>query len=216
MTEKDIQQLVRHHFGNYDYQLFNSFMFSWESDFFAISKSKYAVEVEIKISRADFKCDFKHKTEKHELLKKHNQPLTVERGYVDHLFWGKDIARYVDENGRIQYARGSTIHIGRPADKIPNKFYYCVPEGLITPAEVPAYAGLLYAVKDQFSNNLREVKKAPFLHKQTNDFARSLLKKYYNKHLYVGGEVRVFLNEIEHLLNDYQKDRKRQLMNKLR
>lgn len=46
-------------FKNYKYKLTNSFVFNWESDFFAISKSGYVVEVEIKISKSDFMADFK-------------------------------------------------------------------------------------------------------------------------------------------------------------
>jgi len=42
---------------NYEYKLFNAFVFNWESDFFAISKSGYSIEVEVKISKADFRID---------------------------------------------------------------------------------------------------------------------------------------------------------------
>lgn len=45
--------------GNYEYVLNNVFMFDWESDLFGISKSGYAVEIEVKISRGDFFQDFK-------------------------------------------------------------------------------------------------------------------------------------------------------------
>lgn len=48
--------------------MFNLFVYHWESDYIAITKNGYVYEVEIKISRADFLNDFKHKEEKHLLL----------------------------------------------------------------------------------------------------------------------------------------------------
>lgn len=72
MNSTQIQNEITQLFGNYDYSLLNSFIFGWESDYFCISKSGYAVEVEIKISKSDFKCDFKkttaHRENKHEYL----------------------------------------------------------------------------------------------------------------------------------------------------
>lgn len=64
MTEKDIQEKLKNHFCNYEYQLLNSFVFPWECDFFCMSSSGYFVETEIKVSRSDFFKDFekdKHK-----------------------------------------------------------------------------------------------------------------------------------------------------------
>lgn len=53
-----IDSLYRY-FQNYKYRLSNQYVFpGWESDFFAMSKSGYYVEVETKISRADFFKDF--------------------------------------------------------------------------------------------------------------------------------------------------------------
>jgi len=46
-------------FLNYRYRLNNAFIFKWEFDFFAFSKSGYCIEVEIKTSKSDFKADFK-------------------------------------------------------------------------------------------------------------------------------------------------------------
>lgn len=46
-------------YSNFDHRLKNTYVFHWESDFFCISSSGYVYEIEIKISRADFKNDFK-------------------------------------------------------------------------------------------------------------------------------------------------------------
>ena len=50
------------------YRTENLNVFAWESDSLAITKSKYAYEFEIKISRADFKNDFKHKKMKNAIV----------------------------------------------------------------------------------------------------------------------------------------------------
>jgi len=59
MNEGEIKQKLWNLFSNYDYRLFNVFVFQNESDFLAVSKSGYVWEIEIKVSRADFKNDFK-------------------------------------------------------------------------------------------------------------------------------------------------------------
>ena len=46
----------------------NLSVYGWESDVLKITKSDYAYEFEIKISRGDFKNDFKHKKKKHLIL----------------------------------------------------------------------------------------------------------------------------------------------------
>lgn len=60
--------------------------------------------------------------------------------------------------------------------KIPNKFYYAVPKGLVKPEEVPEYAGLMYFTKFQLKEHpgkefieFTYEKKAPFIHKQKAD-----------------------------------------------
>lgn len=58
MDAGDINKMLYQHFINYDYKLHNSFVYSWESDFFCQSTSGYFVECEVKISRGDFFRDF--------------------------------------------------------------------------------------------------------------------------------------------------------------
>lgn len=59
----------------------------------------------------------------------------------------------------------------------PNQFWYAVPEGLVKPEEVPAYAGLIYCMKSGYAKVHR---RAPFLHKRKLDLTAKLLQKYYN------------------------------------
>ena len=63
--------------------------------------------------------------------------------------------------------------------KIPNKFIYVVPEGLIKKEEVPNYAGLYY-IKEQYGKlRVIKIKEAPFLHKNIMNFDSVLCKKFY-------------------------------------
>jgi hypothetical protein len=109
-----------------------------EADIFGISKSGQMYEFEIKVSRADFKNDFKNKNYKHDLLS---------NGDAKHTYnlWKK--GRKTNETyDRIV---------------LPNRFYYACPEGLIQINEVPIYAGLIYISE---SGKYIEIKPAPLIH----------------------------------------------------
>ena len=111
-TEKKAQDVLRKYFlseSTKKYEIKNLYVYGWESDYLIITRSNLAYEIEIKISRSDFKNDFKHKEDKH---------LLFEGG---------------DKLGKFSKAGG-----------MPNYFYYAVPNELITPEEVPQYAGLIY------------------------------------------------------------------------
>ena len=58
----------------------------------------------------------------------------------------------------------------------PNKFVYCVPEGLIKKEEVPEYAGLFYVNKE---GHVLTIKEPKFLHKETLNFENTLCSKFY-------------------------------------
>lgn len=70
MTEQTIIDSLEHHLcGNgHKYWIRNAYIFAhdWESDFFNLTKSGYANEFEVKVSRGDFFCDFKKR--RHEVL----------------------------------------------------------------------------------------------------------------------------------------------------
>ena len=67
-TERKIQDKLRAYFfspNSKKYEITNLYVYGWESDYLAITKSMIAHEVEIKISRSDFKNDTKNKIDKH-------------------------------------------------------------------------------------------------------------------------------------------------------
>lgn len=78
VTEQLLQQHLRSWKSNPKYIVENLYVFGWESDMLIKTRSGYWYEVECKISLADFKNDFAHKWQKHELLKngdeKHRRP----------------------------------------------------------------------------------------------------------------------------------------------
>lgn len=68
-TENFIQRALSNHYfspNSVKYDIDNLFVFKdWESDKVLITKSGYIYEFEIKVSKSDFKNDFKHKEEKY-------------------------------------------------------------------------------------------------------------------------------------------------------
>ena len=69
VSEQLLQQHLRGWKSNPKYIVENLYVFEWESDMLIKTRSGYLYEVECKISLADFKNDFTHKRQKHELLK---------------------------------------------------------------------------------------------------------------------------------------------------
>jgi len=117
-----------------------------ECDVISISKSNYIYEYEVKISKSDFKADFKK--EKHKLML---EGIGVKE-------------RLIKENNNmvrdIWYLT-------------PNYFYFVVPENLIPIEDIPQYAGLIYMNEKQ---EFETIKKAPLIHKEkaTYNFIRQL------------------------------------------
>lgn len=68
-TERNILESLRYgYMSNPVYAVANLFVFDWESDFLLKTKAGYWYEVEVKISRSDFKADRKKKPEKYRAL----------------------------------------------------------------------------------------------------------------------------------------------------
>lgn len=91
-----------------------------ESDFISVNNSGNIYEVEVKISRADFKNDFTKK-DRHQLLSG-KAALREFRG-VEQSFMTYDI---------------------------PNYFYYAMPEGVVKIDEIPLYCGVLFAKVQEY------------------------------------------------------------------
>ena len=194
--ETKIQERLRRNY-DHEYQLTNSFVFAWESDYFGISRSGYIYEVEIKTSISDFRADF-GKTDKHNCLKNAKAEFitlqTEEKQERVHA--GFDESR----RGRFpiwEYKGAGYCPLRiRKNTFVPNRFLYCVPEEIFQKASelVPKYAGLIY-IKE--NGTLVPVKAAPWLHKRKlkEDLTTVLLKKFY--HLSLKQRMDIFKLEDE-------------------
>ena len=101
-TEKSIQEILNSVFSNHEYILHNAFVFPGtnESDWFGLSVPKgYAYEVEVKISRSDFKSDFKKP--RHQ---KYLQALSEKKGFVPNVFYYAIPEGLVSESEVPEYA----------------------------------------------------------------------------------------------------------------
>ncbi len=159
----NIYSIAKSIVSNHDHILQNLYIFNWECDVFSVTKTGYSYELEIKISRSDFKADFKK--DKHKIFN------NWKKGYYAYGLgrrgWGFDNAEYsILSSGKITYQTCA------------NKFFYVVPEGLIKEDEVPDYAGLIYCNED-FGGSYKTIKQAPFIHKDKCDVPKLLFDKYY-------------------------------------
>lgn len=155
LTEGSIQDLLENYFSLHSrdsYLARNIFVFDWESDYFLINKRGYTTEIEIKISKSDFKRDF-------EKVAKHS---TIKTGSCTKETWGG--LKTIDSKGRR-----------------PNRFYYCMPDGLVPESEIPEYAGLIYIKKDSYIDKyyVTIIKDAPLIHKEKFNYDKILMVKFY-------------------------------------
>lgn len=194
MTANDIEGKLRSHFSNFDYLLSNIFFFGqWESDFICRSNSEYWYEVEIKISRSDFKADFK-KTEKYHRFSRAKEELITLPGQEKQV-WDKETCKYKTIGNYVRVIN----------NKIPNRFYYACPEGMIKKNEVPDYAGLIYCKEgDNGFVGLKQVKASKFLHKRKDDYSKLLLHKYYHRFLSLKHDVEMLKYENQRMREFYK------------
>jgi hypothetical protein len=106
----------------------NYFLGRFECDVLKISNAGQLTEYEIKVSRADFKKD----SEKSAITGIHGYEV-VEDKYGNK--YNKAICKTTSKHDVIR--EGNRV----------NRFYYVVPANLITPDEVPAGFGLIYATQ---------------------------------------------------------------------
>jgi len=197
MTEKLIQKALFIAFSSHKYKFTNAYYFSNESDWLSFLESGFCYECEIKISRSDFKADFKK--EKHAIHKGNElkgnlflrkQGVSISRNLswdfcrefpelIESNEYLSRRGRYDEENMIVDYhaITSSKIEFLSHDNKlIPNKFFYVVPYGLIKPSEVPDYAGLIYVDHDL---KITKVKDGKFLHKDKLDVKKLFTKTYY-------------------------------------
>lgn len=196
MTEKIIQHALFRNFSHHKYRFANAYFFHNESDFLSFLQNGLCYEFEIKISRSDFKADFKK--EKHQVHQSHeNKSGTFLSKIRDVFDWNPswELCREYPElieckedirnswrtgsniETRLMMNTASEIEFRKTENRLlPNKFFYVVPAGLIKKEEVPDYAGLIYV--DQ-NLGVVKIKDGKFLHKEKLDVKKLFSKTYY-------------------------------------
>lgn len=176
LTEQVIQRRLNTFFASWKYNVDGLFVFGWESDKLIWTKAGYIYEFEVKISRADYMNDFRHKVEKHLLLNSALPDFRQEAREQD--LFGNLLRQKRKRYPQItmEQARQRMKPVG---ERMPNYFYYAVPDGMLEANEVPPYAGLIYIHEESGFTIVRE---APRLHatKYTDGEMNLGEKFYYN------------------------------------
>ena len=180
LTEQKIQKALNKFFASEKYNIDGLFVFSWESDKLLRTQAGYYYEFEVKISRADFKNDFKHKIDKHIILSStmpDEKAQPIQASLFDNLYQQKR-KRYPEITKEQVMERWGNVESICRDKRMPNYFYYAVPEGMLEPDEIPPYAGLVYVSED--GKTLYKVVDAPRLHdRKLTDAELNLGEKFY-------------------------------------
>lgn len=159
----------------------NFYVGSWEMDLFRQLNSGYISEYEIKISRADFRNDFKKSTE--------------------------DI-KYNREEKKVERTNFRTKHeLMAKGEYVANKFFFVVPYGMVQPNEVPEYAGLIYYRDDTNYLRFETVKPAKFIHRKKSEIPLdSLIKSLCYREFNMRLKNRILTQKIKSLNNERKKN----------
>ena len=163
LNAKDVQERVGKLFDNHEHHFHNKYIFDrdWESDFFSVTKTGYCYEVEVKISKSDYKADFEKF--KHKLFEGRNEKEVIkEAKYRYSKRWKKNVRRSPEKKIDTQNV------------KMPNRFFFACPDGLIDVKDIPEYAGLIYVTE----SGSEVIKQAPLLHKRKFKIKEMLFSKY--------------------------------------
>ena len=147
-TEATIIKELRRYFQNgYSYRIDNAFIFSYDWESDFFCTNREGYSFEFEVKIS--RADFKAD------LKKNKHQLFTKGTFT-------------------QTHNGNSKEIEKKF--IPNRFYYAVPEGLITKEEVPEYAGLITV-----GSHISIIKRAPFIHRRKLEFRKTLCDKFYHR-----------------------------------
>jgi len=194
LTEKLIQKALWELWQSHPYKIVNSFYFNSEQDWLSFLTSLYCYEAEIKISRSDFRADFKKKKHKEfEACLKSKKIAVQKEGEwkVDRrrdsvinmeLTEIRSYERFNRQTGAIIANETFTETIGTriryidtTGKRLPNRFWFATPEAMVKKEEVPKHAGLIYVTEE---GEAYIAKRAPLLHNYIHDPKKSF-KKFY-------------------------------------
>lgn len=133
-------------------------IFLWppfESDFVRVTKSGYAIEYEIKLSKSDFRADF-------------NKAKIKFEGY---------------ENRQVKYS-STTKHDWLDSGAGPTEFYYVFPKGMIDIDNVPEWCGVI-EVEDYYYPHIRKNKILLWHTRKAKRLNKTPLSESKKKNMYV-------------------------------
>jgi len=165
-TEASVTRRLAHHF-NYGKNLivpnYGKGLVGWEADLVVVRPSGWAIEVEVKISIADLKAEFKHKVEKHRRLlngvpqivhepwnsRASRRPEDIEDwAQYDAALAANDPSDYIIHSKQV-----TSINDWRqPSKHYCKEFWFALPIELIEKAMpiIPDYAGVLSLEEDRW------------------------------------------------------------------
>lgn len=164
----------------------NVYLFNEESDILIISNKMYTHEIEIKVSRSDFRADFKK--HKHEKINKLIRGIKL----YNHKYPKANYSKiHFPERHGMQCKPINHISVDKyystiipheiKVNSLPNKFSFACPEGLIDENELPDHYGLYYMT----NVGARLIKNPKFIHRQKFEGWKLLATKlYYNQQTY--------------------------------
>lgn len=164
MTAKDIQRhLEVYYINGVKYLVQNCYFFGngyCETDLLVVKRDGYIYDVEIKVSRSDFFND----------MKKFRKHCIIENGHFSY----PHLHSSAETGERMMHEANTPI----PTKDRPNRFYFAVPENLISISDVPSYAGLFFVMPD---GTVKKVKEAKLLHRELIDYRDRLCDKFYHR-----------------------------------
>jgi hypothetical protein len=128
---------------------------SYECDVMVLSESGYITEYEIKISKADFRNDFKKGHKKYWYDDKYNpQP------------------KHFNKHNQIKEGNRT------------NKFYFVTPIGLLDKEEIPEHAGLIEVGKKYYNTKLIKRARWLHKRKVNDKIFKDLIDKFYHRYIF--------------------------------
>lgn len=178
MNSSFILEQLGKKFPHNKFDICEAFVYPEESDFLTISRNNYTHEFEVKVSRSDFKADFKKS--KH---RKFKSLVAGKEMYLSSKGEAKNSCIIFGRYGKVDSSKirfipwmSSVWFSEVRLHNLPNRFSFIVPEGMVGKDEVPEYSGLYY-VKE--CGKIVEIKKPKMLHKQEFKAWENLASKYY-------------------------------------
>lgn len=195
MTESGIADILAAHFGwtkNTVLANYSTGLAGWESDLLVVRPSRWAIEIEIKVTKSDFRADFK-KGRRHEYLERGFPKYHINYSwYTDPAEWNRLAAlptsQIIEHHGGLPWRM---VDWSAPEKHFAQRFYFAMPSELADQVlpEIPHYAGLI-AIDKGMVKITKEAPKNPMAQKVTDEKLHHILHcAYYRYHQHRIGEL---------------------------